>query len=130
MKRFSHAVFCWYLCGFDPAFYAWLLLLGHSVAAAGLMKILRDRQMVAKWLTDQFDPTADIDTIIHVLAGDAFFEQNKRDVAAVEKFAGRPIIQLWDTDPIFEKYPHLRGLARNKEFEEMMRKLKRAVRQR
>jgi len=68
----------------------------------------------------------DFDTILHILSGDAFYEQNKRDVAKLEKEAGRPVTELWDTDPIFSKYPNLRMLGRNAEFEKMWAKLKSA----
>jgi len=58
------------------------------------------------------------------LGGDEFYEKNKRDVAKIHRATGKSVIELWDTDPIFSKYPHLRGLARNKEFEAMWSKMK------
>jgi len=66
----------------------------------------------------------DFETILHILSGDNFFEKNKNDVVALERAVGKKITTLWDTNPIFAKYPHLRGLARNVEFEKMWAKLK------
>ncbi len=83
--------------------------------------------MVAKWLTDMFDYYMDFDAIVDALAGDEFAKQVKRDIAKLQHIAGKPVTDLWDTDPIFAKYPHLRGLARNKEFEIMWQKMKQRV---
>ena len=66
----------------------------------------------------------EFNVILHILGGDEYYEKNKRDVAKLEKQIGRPVTELWDTDPIFAKYPHLRTLARNREFEMMWAEMK------
>lgn len=86
------------------------------------------RAHLADWVCMEFFATAlDFNIILHVLGGDEYYERNKRDVAKLEREAGRNIMELWDTDPIFAKYPHLRGLARNKQFEEKWTKIKQKV---
>lgn len=118
MRRFKRGVFCYYLLGFPSDMHAWLFLLMRQIRIEGLLNIGDvSRVQVAQWLVGLFNRSVDFETMVHTLLGDAFFEQNRRDVIAVERLVGRPIISLWDTDPIFIRYPHLRGLARNLEFE-------------
>ena len=119
MLRFRRAVFCYYILHFDPRLHTWLMSLSCPIRFDGLLAIdSTNRQHVAKWLTDLFSKKVDFETIFHILTGDAFYERNKDVVANLEREAGKKVTQLWDTDPIFAKYPHLRALGRNKEFEE------------
>jgi hypothetical protein len=101
------------------------LLLHGSKKHAGLITIGSDmRNNIADWaIKEFFENPMDFNVILHILGGDEFYEENKRDVAKLERVAGQPVTELWDTDPIFAKYPRLRGLARNKEFEIMWAKM-------
>lgn len=105
--------------------HTWLLLITSALRVDGLLTIdAANRERIATWVTDMFSKKVDFETILHILAGDAFFEQNKSDVAKLEAEAGRRVTTLWDTDPIFARYPHLRTLGRNKEFEKMWAKMR------
>lgn len=84
-------------------------------------------EQVAKWATNIFISKSDFDRIIKVLIGDKYIDKNKKDIIKLEKQVGKSIFDLWDTDPIFNKYPNLRGLARNKEFEKMWAKMKQKI---
>lgn len=119
MLKFRHAVFCYYILGFDNRLHQWLMMIIGSIRQDGLMAIDdADRKRIAQWIADLFTKKMDFETVLHILAGDTFFKKNIKDVAKLEKEAGKVITELWDTDPIFAKYPHLRGMGRNKEFEE------------
>ncbi len=119
MDKFRRAVFCYYILGFDRELHAWLISIGYSLRLDGLTSIDdAARQQVAKWLIDMFSKNMDFATVIQTLAGDAFYERNLDDVQKLQSEVGRAVTELWDTHAIFQKYPHLRGLARNKEFEE------------
>ncbi|HOY47454.1 MAG TPA: hypothetical protein PLZ05_02525 [Alphaproteobacteria bacterium] len=121
MQKFRRAVFCYYVLQFDSRLHKWLMLIIGSIRQDGFLAIDdSDRKRIAKWVADLFTQKMDFDTILHILTGDKFFDQNKDDVTKIQKETGRKITELWDTDPIFAKYPHLRGLARNKEFEEVI----------
>ena len=121
MKRFRRAVFCYYVLHCPAAMHGWLIMLGDRVRVDGNLGIDdTSRIHVADWVGDLFSRHPDFESVVHVLLGDTFFERNKRDVILVERLLGRRIIDMWDTDPIFVKYPHLRGLARNLEFEQKM----------
>jgi hypothetical protein len=91
-----------------------------SIGAAG-------RLHLGDWAwAELMDAPVDFELVLHILGGDDYFERNRRDVITLERETGKAVIDLWDTDPIFAKYPHLRTLARNKEFEEMWAKMKTA----
>lgn len=127
MLRYRRAVFCYYILDFAPAMHTWLLLLTDTLRRQGLISLDSTmRQQTAIWLSRMFTRPADFETVLHVLLGDAFFERNKQDVLRLEREVGRPVISLWDTDPIFDRYPHLRGLGRNLEFEQRWQKMKSA----
>lgn len=96
-------------------------MIAASLKRDGLLTIDQsDRKMIAKWISDLFIQPLDFETVLQVLAGDQFFEQNKMDAGKLQRETGKKVTELWDTDPIFNKYPHLRGLARNREFEEVV----------
>ncbi|MBN1324825.1 MAG: hypothetical protein JW974_01235 [Alphaproteobacteria bacterium] len=119
MLKFKRAVFCYYILRFDRRLHSWLMTIIGSIKTDGFLAIDdADRKRIAQWVSDLFIKKLDFETILHILSGDKFFEQNKTDVAKLEKEAGKRVTELWDTDPIFAKYPNLRTLARNKEFEE------------
>lgn len=124
MRKFRRAIFCYYILHFDRGFHPWIASMKYSLKLNGLISLTSDHQQVAKWLTDLFDKKMDFDAILHILSGDAFYEQNKSDVAKLEAEVGKKVTAIWDTNPIFAKYPNLRGLARNKKFEEMWAKTK------
>lgn len=65
-------------------------------------------------------------SVIKYLLGDRFFESNIKDIAKLESEVGQSILDIFDTHPVFLKYPRLKGLARNKEFEEAQAKKKKA----
>jgi hypothetical protein len=99
-------------------FWQWMLIYFSSVKLPGLITIDDEfRQRWADWAVDFLSKPMSLDQIVNILVGDQFFDQNKRDIAALEREAGRSVMQLWTTDAIFIKYPHLRGLARDMEFE-------------
>jgi len=52
--------------------------------------------------------------------GDKFYEANKADIARLESEMKTSIHTIYDDHKIFTKFPHLKGLARNREFEKMM----------
>lgn len=110
-------------------FWQWFLLLRGSRKTAGMITIgSTSRAQVSEWaLAEFFAKPMDFDIVLHILGGDEYYERNKRDVAKLERAAGRPVVELWDTDPLFAKYPHLRGLARNREFEAMWAKMRQNV---
>jgi hypothetical protein len=123
--KFKHAVFCYLILDFDAALHSWLLLLRTSRSSHGL-RALRNNQRdhIAAWALDMLQTPMDLDAIIKALVGDEYFNKNKRDIVRLEKQVGRSVMELWDTDPIFEKYPNLRGLARNLEFEKLWAEIK------
>ena len=106
--------------------WRWILTLRGSHKPSDAKTIGTDgREWLADWaVAELFDVQLDFDTVLHILCGDEFFERNRRDVARLERETGRAVQELWDTDQIFTRYPHLRGLARNREFEEMWSKMK------
>lgn len=121
MQRFKRAVFGYFITGFDRGFVLWILLITDSLRRDGLMSVDSGaRNMTAKWADDIFEKKLTMREIINILAGDAFFEKNIIDAAKIKRETGKNVIELWDTDPIFAKYPLLRGLARNKYFEEVV----------
>ncbi|MCL1785982.1 MAG: hypothetical protein FWG39_02420 [Alphaproteobacteria bacterium] len=125
MRKFRHAVFCYIILG-DRALVPWLLLLRGSKKRAGLAAIgSGQRDNIADWARAEFfEKPLNFNVVLHILGGDEFYEKNKRDVTAIERATGKPVTELWDTDPIFAKYPRLRGLARNREFEIMWAQMK------
>lgn len=125
MLKFRRATFCFYILKFDKSFYHWLILLSGSKRVKGLLGIdSSNREWVANWITDMFAKKTDFETILHILSGDEFYERNKSDISKLQRETGKNIIEIWDTDPIFQKYPHLRQFGRNKEFEKMWAKMK------
>ena len=117
MKKFKHAVFCYYIIGFDAAMHQWLLLLAGLKSVRRFISKKTDRAHLAKWVTDMFKQSVDFDTVMQVLGGDAYLSQNIDDAAQIKAETGKNVIELWDTDPIFARFPHLKTMARNKEFE-------------
>ena len=113
-------------CGVQDALVLWILQMTGSGRLVGLLAIgSGGRVQLADWaVRELFDLDKDFDEVLHILGGDEFFERNKKDVLRLERTTGRRVIDLWDTDPIFAKYPHLRTLARNREFEIMWAKMK------
>ena len=105
------------------------MLLAESRKTAGFLSISdHGRDWLADWAMDMFMVKTDMDMIIKVLIGDEYFDKNKRDIAKLERQTGKSVMALWDTDSIFQKYPHLKTLARNKEFEKKWAKMKVASR--
>ena len=99
-------------------FWQWLLIDYASLKLPGLLAIDDEfRKRWADWAADVLSKSDSFDKIIQILMGDQFFDRNKRDIESLEKEVGRSVLQLWTTDSIFIKYPHLRGLARDMEFE-------------
>jgi len=144
MKKFRRAVFCVILLRIAAAgravshaaftrvritLWQWILTLRISRRRDGFVTIGDDmREWIAEWaLNDLFKKPMDFDTVLHILGGDKHYERNKRDIAKLERETGKNIIEIWDTDPIFAKYPHLRPFARNKEFEKMWANMKQKV---
>ncbi|GHT58110.1 hypothetical protein FACS18945_3650 [Bacteroidia bacterium] len=88
--------------------------MGHAVRRDGLTLLPPNmREHIADWALEELD----FDIILHVLAGDAYFEQNKTDVQKLEQEVGAKVHDLFNTHPIFAKYPRLRTLARDAVFE-------------
>lgn len=126
--KFKRAIFCYRILRFDRRLRSWLLLLCESKKISGIRTLKGNkRDSVAKWAVNILMSKSDIDTIIRTLIGDEYFDKNIKDIAKLEKQVGRSVFDLWDTDPIFSKFPNLRGLARNKEFEKMWAKKKQKV---
>ena len=126
--KYKRAIFCYLVLRFDCAMHSWLLLLRESLRSAGLRNLSDNkREWIADWAVNTFLGKMDFDNIIRVLTGDDYFERNKRDIAKLEKETGKSVLALWDTDPIFEKYPRLKTLGRNKEFEKIWKQKKQKV---
>ena len=126
--KFKRAVFCYRILRFDRRLHPWLILLNESMKISGVRGLKGNkREQIANWAANIFMSKSDFDTIIKVLVGDEYVDKNKKDIAKLEKQVGRSVFDLWDTDPIFNKYPNLRGLAKNKEFEKMWAKMKQKV---
>lgn len=122
--KFKRAVFCYLLSRFDARLHSWLMLVRESRKVAGLLSAPGNgREQLADWAVDMLLGKADMDLIIKILVGDEYFDKNKRDIARLERETKKSVMTLWDTDPIFEKYPHLKTLARNKEFEKKWAKM-------
>lgn len=117
MQKFRRAIICYYILKFDKCFYHWLILLSGSVKKNGLLVKKSDRAHLAKWITDLFERPVDFDSVLRMLAGDVYLNQNKTDAEKIKSETGKNVIDLWDTDPVFLRYPHLKTMARNKEFE-------------
>jgi hypothetical protein len=118
--KFKRAILCYLILSFDRRLHPWLLLLRESRKSKGLQnKDDNKREQIAEWASNILLNADNFDAIIKVLAGDEYFEKNKRDIAVLERAVGKSVMELWDTDPVFEKFPHLRTLARNMEFEKM-----------
>lgn len=92
---------------------------GRTQKGEGLLK--RKRRENAPVLVRDIDHS-----VIRHLLGDSFFERNIRDIARLESEVHASILDIFDTHPVFAKYPRLRGLARNKEFEEAQAKKRQA----
>jgi hypothetical protein len=126
--KFKRAIFCYLVLRFDRRLHAWLLLLRESRKIKGLIMLDGNGlSRVADWAANIFLPKADFDTVIRVLAGDEYFDRNKKDIAMLEKEVGKSVMDLWNTDPVFEKFPHLRTFARDMEFEKMWEKMKQKI---
>ena len=126
--KFKRAVFCYLILRFDSRLHSWLMLLCESKKTTSARWLKGNQiEQVAKWATNIFISKSDFDRIIKVLIGDKYIDKNKKDIIKLEKQVGKSIFDLWDTDPIFNKYPNLRGLARNKEFEKMWAKMKQKI---
>jgi len=95
-------------------------------SGGGLITIGSDaREQIADWIMgEMLAHPMDFDVVIKILTGDEYFERNKKDVARLKRETGKLVTELWDTDPIFTRYPHLRTLARNREFEKMWAAMK------
>jgi len=131
MQRLRRAVFCYLiLWAYAPrtarALVPWLLLIRLARRRGGFITIVSaGRDNIADWaFAEFFEKPLDMNIVIHILGGDEFYERNKKDVARLHRETGRRITELWDTDPVFARYPHLRGFARNREFEAMWAKMK------
>ncbi|MCL2017670.1 MAG: hypothetical protein FWG80_02775 [Alphaproteobacteria bacterium] len=131
MKKFRRAVFCYLiLWAYAPrtarALVPWILNIKESRRAATLQAIGADsRARISDWaFAEFFEKPLDFNIVIHILGGDEYYERNKRDVARLQREIGCPIVEIFDTHPIFAKYPHLRGFARNKKFEAIWEKQK------
>jgi hypothetical protein len=100
----------------------WILLISGGSKRRGMLTIgSSGRIQLADWgLIDLMDAKLEFDDVLSILLGDEFCEKNKRDVASLERQVGRSILTLWDTDPIFVQFPHLKGLARNAHFEKVV----------
>ena len=126
--KFKRAIFCYLILQFDRRLHAWLLVLRESKKSPGVRGLKGNRRArVATWAANMFISKSDFDTIVRVLVGDEYFDKHKKDITSLEKEVGRSVMDLWDTDPIFGKYPNLRTLARNVEFEKMWAKMKQKV---
>ncbi|MCL2737286.1 MAG: hypothetical protein FWE17_00270 [Alphaproteobacteria bacterium] len=124
MRKFRQAVFCYFMIR-DRALVPWMLNIQGGKKRAGIITIGAMRDNIADWaMREFFTKPMDFNVVLHILGGDKYYERNKRDVAAIERETGKSVLKLWDTDPVFARYPHLRGLARNKEFEAMWAKMK------
>lgn len=118
MKKFRRAVFCFLILRFDRRLHEWILLLRTARKSAGKIALTADaRVRAADWALELFGKNVDFDTVVRELAGDAFFDRNMKDIAKLQRETGKSVLALWDTDPIFAKYPRLRTLARNEAFE-------------
>ncbi len=132
MTRFGNACFCYcllraYKSNSASALHKWLVLFQRR-GRAGRLTIGSDvREWWADWAIAETLRPVDFEQVVKVLTGDEFFKRNMKDVAKLEREVGKSVIELWDTDPIFGKYPHLRGLARNTEFEILWNKRKQKV---
>jgi hypothetical protein len=125
MIKLKHAVFCYYILRFDRRMHPWIVSIRMSSKQDGLLGTGDNaRNNIPVWFTPLLNQRLDFDSVLKILSGDTFYERNKSDVAKLQAKIGKPVTQMWDTDPIFAKYPHLRMLARNKEFEEMWAKMK------
>ncbi len=103
----------------------WLLIISNSLKRDGLLEIQQlEKNLGISNILDLMNSDLDFNTVLHILSGDNYFEQNKKDVVKLEKEAKKKVTELWDTDPIFAKYPALKTLARNREFEIMWAKMK------
>jgi hypothetical protein len=101
------------------------MLLSAARTRGGLLNRGADaRERIAEWVMKIFEKKVDFDTIIKALTGDEYFDKNKRDIAKIEKTTKKSVLELWDDDPVFTKFPNLRSLARNREFEKMWAKMK------
>ncbi|MDR1207403.1 MAG: hypothetical protein LBK26_03245 [Rickettsiales bacterium] len=120
MNKFKKACFGYALTRARSAAH-WILLTGPAQSAAGWLTIgSGGRKQLADWvLVDLFKQKMDFDAILHFLSGDEYYERNKKDVAKLERATGKSVMQLWDTDPIFIRFPRLKTLARNREFEKI-----------
>lgn len=125
MLKLRRAVFCYYILRFQRRLHTWLVSIVGAMKQDGLLAI-DDNELnnIPGWFTPLLDAKLDFDSVLKILSGDAFYTRNKTDVAKLQSEIGKPITQLWDTDPIFAKYPHLRMLARNEEFENAWPKMK------
>jgi hypothetical protein len=125
MIKLRRAIFCYYILRLDRRLHAWILCIRYSRSQDSLLAAgANERNNLPSWFTVLLDKKLDFDAVLKILSGDAFYERNKSDVALLQSEVGRPVTEIWDTHPVFAKYPHLRMLARNKEFEEMWPKLK------
>ncbi|MDR0967252.1 MAG: hypothetical protein LBL75_00230 [Rickettsiales bacterium] len=123
--KFRRAVFCYLISSLSRHYHKWLILLGTDGAGASRRALKQSqRPNVAEWALRQNATGDEREQIIRALLGDDYFNRNISDIAKLEKQTRKSVMELWDTDPIFGRFPHLRGLARNKAFEKMWAKMK------
>ncbi len=130
MIKLKRAVFCYYILRFDRRLHTWLMCICDALRQEGLLSTDdNSRHNIPGWFTPLLDEQLDFDSVLRILSGDAFYERNKMDVAKLQATVGKPITQMWDTDPIFAKYPHLRMFAKNAEFEKNWPEMKSQMKQ-
>jgi len=131
MKKFKRAVFCylilWAYAGTTArGMHPWIINIKPARRRTGaIVKNATMRDNISDWAyAEFFAKNENLDFVISFLGGDAHYEKNKRDIAKLYKETGKNVVKIFDTDPVFAKYPHLRGFARNREFEVMWKKIK------
>ncbi|MDR2268970.1 MAG: hypothetical protein LBD94_02190 [Rickettsiales bacterium] len=94
--------------------YLWLLLRARVRSGTARIDDYRDKSK------DRIQRAKEIDdSVLRELVGDSYYNMARKDIHKVESIVHQSIFDIFDDNPVFSKFPHLRGLARNREFEKM-----------
>ncbi|MDR3208433.1 MAG: hypothetical protein LBT45_01130 [Rickettsiales bacterium] len=95
--------------------YLWLLLDARARGGSARLDDFRDKSVEGR-----APPARRVDdAVLRELLGDKYYNSVKTDISKVEKIIGMSIMDVFDDNPVFARFSHLRGLARNREFEVM-----------
>ena len=95
--------------------YLWLLI-GSGIRKGTVRE--DDYRDIRKELAGQ-NVTKITKAMLKKLLADNYYNNAAKDIQKLEAIIGRSILDIFDDNPVFSQFTHLRTLARNREFEIM-----------